>query len=83
MYDSLYTDVDDGTKCKIEKVLRSKIKFNMATVQKQVGSTDCGVFAVAFATSLAFGRSGFMPQQDRLRPHLQRCFEERYIQPFP
>jgi len=83
VYDSLYTDVDDNTKCKIEKVFGSRIKFNLARVRRQAGFTDCGAFAVAFATSLAFGRSNFMPQQDQLRPHLQRCFEERYIQPFP
>ena len=82
VYDSLYTDVDDNTKCKIEKVFGSRIKFNLARVRRQAGFTDCGAFAVAFATSLAFGRSNFMPQQDQLRPHLQRCFEERYIQPF-
>jgi len=37
---------------KIEKLFGSQIKFNMADVQKQVGFADCGVFAVAFATTV-------------------------------
>jgi len=76
VYDSLYTDVDDNANCKIEKVLESHIKFNMASVQRQIGVTDCGVFAIAVATSLAFGRSVFTIQQDRLHSHLQSCFEK-------
>jgi len=76
--------VDDNTKCKIEKALGSRVTFNMAIVPKQVGVTDCGAYAVAFATNLAFGIvSGFRFQQDRLRPHLQQCFEQRCIRPFP
>ena len=84
VYDSLYTDVDENTKCKIKKALGSRINFSMATVQRQVGVTDCGVYAVAFATNLAFGiESGFRFQQDRLHPHSQMCFEQRCICPFP
>ena len=84
VYDSLYTDVDENTKCKIEKALGSSINFSMATVQRQVGVTDCGVYAVTFVTNLAFGiESGFRFQQDSLRPHLQICFEQRCICPFP
>ena len=49
MYDSLYTDVDENTKCKIKKALGYRINFSMATVQRQVGVTDCGVYAVVFA----------------------------------
>ena len=71
------------TQCKIEKALGSRVTFTMATVQRQVGVTDCGAYAVAFATNLASGIvSGFRFQQDRLRPHLQQCFEQRCIHPF-
>jgi len=34
VYGSLYTDVDDNTKCKVKKVLGSHISFNMASVQR-------------------------------------------------
>ena len=84
VYDSLYTDIDEATKHKIEKVFGSSIICNLPDVQKQVGSTDCGLFAIAFATNLAFGkRSVFTFQQDYLRPHLKVCFEEKYINVFP
>ena len=48
-----------------------------------MGLTDCGLFAVAFATSLAFGQDVFEFQQDKLRSHLKVCFEEKYIRMFP
>ena len=83
VYDSLYTNVDDGTKRQVEKVFRSSVKFNLPSVQKQVGMTDCGLFAIAFATSLAFGSASVSFKQDSLRLHLQKCFEEKCIHPFP
>ena len=66
VYDSLYRDVDDGTQRKVEKVFGSPVKFNLPDVQKQEGVTDCGLFAIAFATSLAFDSTSVF----RLRLHL-------------
>lgn len=84
IYDSLYRDIDDATRRKIEKVFGSSITFHLPDVQKQVGFTDCGLFAIAFATNLAFGKtSKFEFQQDSLRPHLKACFEEKCIHIFP
>ena len=57
IYDSLYRDIDDATIRRIEKVFGSSITFNLPDVQKQVGFTDCGLFAIAFATNLAFGKN--------------------------
>ena len=58
VYDSLYSDQDEVTKCKVQRVLGSStgITFNFPNVQRQVGLTDCGLFAVAFATSLVLGQ---------------------------
>ena len=58
VYDSLYSDLDEVTKCKVQRVLGSStgITFNFPNVQRQVGLTDCGLFAVAFATSLVLGQ---------------------------
>lgn len=85
VYDSLYTDLDEVTKCKVETVFGSStsITINFPKVQKQVGLTDCGPFATAFATSLAFGQEIFEFQQDKLRSHLNVCFEQKYIETFP
>ena len=83
VYDLLYTNVDDGTKRKVEKVFGSCVKFNLTIVQKQVGVTDCGLFAIAFATSLAFGSASVSFKEDSLYLHSQKCFEEKSIHPFP
>ena len=65
---------------RLKRFWRSRIYFNMATVQRKVGVTDYRVYTVVLATKLAFGiESGFRFQQDRLHPHLQRCFEQRRI----
>lgn len=45
-----------------------------ADVQQQVGSTDCGIFAIAFALHLALGEdpSYFIFDQKMMRPHLMK-----------
>ena len=84
IYDSLYRDIDDATRRRIEKVFGSSITFNLPDVQKQVGFADCGLFAIAFATNLAFGKiSKFEFAQSSLRPHLKACCEEKCIHIFP
>ena len=85
VYDSLYSDLDEVTKCKVQRVFGSStgITFNFPNVQRQVELTDYGLFAVAFATSLAFGQDVFEFQQDKLRSHLKVCFEEKYMRMFP
>ena len=56
VYDSLFDDIDDGTKWKMEKTFASKIKLISCKVLKQKGLKDCGLFAVAFVTSIAYGQ---------------------------
>ena len=56
----------------------------MAT-QRQVGTDDCGIFALAFAYALA---SGHQPgslhfHQDKMRGHLRRCLELGRLDMFP
>ena len=62
IYDSipncaLYSD----TKSQIAAVLflidQKSIKVNFVDVQTQVGAADCGLFALAFATSLCVGQN--------------------------
>ena len=57
----------------------------MIDVQRQKGTCDCGLFAVAFATALA---NGIQPErlefeQDRMRKHLYRCFNQDALSMFP
>lgn len=83
VYDSLYNSVDDATKQRIETTFATKVKFVMPRVQKQEGYKDCGLFSIAFATHLAFGKTDFKIQQGRMRQHLIECFEKQHISVFP
>ena len=83
VYDSLYDRVDDATKKKIEKTFGSKVKFVVRIVQKQQGYKDCGLFSLAFATHLAFGKTRFEFKQDCMHQHLVECIEKQHISVFP
>ena len=56
MYDTLFNKVDFETKGVVKKMfaLKRPGDINMVSVQKQQGLKDCGVFAIAIMTSLAF-----------------------------
>ena len=53
--------------------------------QQQHESSDCGLFALAFASVLASGShpSGYRFQQKLLRHHLHMCLEQNTFQGFP
>ena len=58
VYDSAYTKWDGNLLSPLLKQFqcgRDSIKI-IDGVQKQTGSADCGLFAIAFATSIAFGK---------------------------
>ena len=91
IYDSLYDDVSAMGK---EKFL-SQIAYMLmptskcmtllwADMQKQTGTSDCGLFAIAAATSLCNDvlPQNCMWQQDRMREHLVRCIELGVMSPF-
>lgn len=54
-------------------------------VQLQKGSTDCGLFAVAFATSILLGDqpSSLQYKQKEMRGHLTDCLQNQLMIPFP
>ena len=81
--DSLYDSVDDATKLRVEKTFATKVKFVMPHVQKEKGYKDCGLFSIASATHLAFGKTDFKFQQGCMRQHLFECFEKQRIDVFP
>ena len=62
-----------GTSCDIQ----------MGESPKQQGGADCGVFAIATATSLAHGKQPGNFHQDALRLHLLGCFEKSLPSVFP
>ncbi|KAI9565306.1 hypothetical protein GHT06_009095 [Daphnia sinensis] len=53
--------------------------------QRQSNGYDCGVFAIAFATSLAFGEDPAIRMYDpkKLRPHFVQCMASGKLTPFP
>ena len=57
--------------------------LTMAEMSKQKGVNDCGVFAIAAATALAFDSDLLQVQQSRMREHLLICFERESMLPFP
>lgn len=77
VYDSMYTSIDSGIIQKIEDTFPdSDLTVALCPVQRQIGMKDCGLFALAFATSLAFGNS---PQSLSLCQFNQNSFREHYV----
>ena len=54
IYDSMYSTLDEETKEVIANLFHSATVKMMQT-QKQEGSKDCGLFAIAIATAIAYG----------------------------
>ena len=56
-------------------------------VQQQEGSSDCGLFALAFAVEIAFNglQTGIQSNfdQTRMREHFEKGLTEKVFQPFP
>ena len=92
IYDSLYADVSPSYKAKFLRQIAymlmatsSHITLQWAEVQKQKGTSDCGLFAIAAATSLCYG---VLPQycsweQEKMRDHLVTCFKRGDFTLFP
>ena len=52
---------------------------------KQLGNTDCGVFAIAYAIDVVSGNEPHKIRydQNRMREHLKHCLESGKLTPFP
>ncbi|XP_038069265.1 uncharacterized protein LOC119738441 [Patiria miniata] len=61
------------------------LEVRLPRMHRQRGSSDCGVFAVAYATEMAFQGNPELVvyEQKRLRRHLEACLECREMKPFP
>ena len=88
VYDSMYRSASSSLRRQVAALLatqESEIPLSFIDVQMQSGGSDCGLFAIAFATALCHGKSPgrFVFNQAAMRPHLLRCFEEGQISMFP
>ena len=62
-----------------------RFSLNVVDVSRQLGSVDCGLFAIAMATDIC---NGINPAsidyiQDSMRSHLVTSFEKQYLGSFP
>ncbi len=75
VYDSMYRF---GVKAQSATLEAKEITLNFMNVHIQAGGCDCGLFAIANATALAFGHSpgSFQYNQNKMRQHLFSCFQK-------
>ncbi len=54
-------------------------------VERQVGTADCGLFAIAFALTLCLGSDPYMKQynQKLMRNHFEMCVDNKQLLHFP
>ena len=88
IYDSMYGTLNLQTKkqiCAFWKPPLNQITFQMVNIQRQPNASDCGVFAIAGATELVYGKDPVLSYWDvtRMRSHLINCIEARTIECFP
>ena len=88
VYDSIYQSVNIKVKEQIASLLytqEKEIKLKCMNIQKQSGSNDCGIFAVANATLLSLGINPgkYLMNQGLMRSHLYECFIEGKMTIFP
>lgn len=78
----------DQTERQIASIIMTEeesICVEIINVQTQIGGSDCGLFSLAFATSLCAGVNPAEENyvQSKFRSHLFKCLESRKITPFP
>ena len=83
IFDSLYTSTDEETLKLILQLFGSDTKVEMVDCAKQLGGKDCGVFAIAIATSLASNKLSYSFDRAAMRCHLVKCCEKFELTPFP
>ena len=87
LYDSLFHDVisqevEDQTN---DLLGGNLVSLEFVPVQQQTNDSDCDVFAIAFAVSLALGTDPMHVTFDirRMRPHLAACLNDKKLNMFP
>ena len=86
IYDSLHTTTDEESTELVKNMFGTEDSFvNIPKIQIQMGGADCGLFAIAYITSLAHGDdpSVISYEQIKMRGHLIECFTKGKLIPFP
>jgi len=85
VYDTVYTTINKETKAVISYLYGPTASPRLVNISKQKGGADCGLFAIAIATTLALrldpAEITFL--QSILREHLVHCLENGNFSMFP
>ena len=88
MYNSLYSSCSSNVQKQIACLLKAErpnIELNFIDVYMQSRGSDCGAFAIAYATTLCLGKLPvkFVFNQTAMRQHLLKCLEMHHFTVFP
>jgi len=87
LYDSVHYKVSMSTEQAIVSLFKptSSIRIHVKNVAKQRGSSDCGIYAIAYCTLLVnkINPCSVVLQQIEMRHHLKLCLERGYFTMFP
>ena len=89
IFDSLMqTEVSTTVRRQLATVLhtlRPRMTMTKVRVQEQIGGSDCGLFAIAFAVALVNGQdpAALTFDQGAMRKHLRLCLQRKQLEPFP
>lgn len=80
VYDTVYSDIDEATKACLLRIFGSS-NYTMVSMPKQVGGLDCGVYAIAIITTLAYGKdpATIAFRQSTMRSHLVSCLDNQFL----
>ena len=75
VYDSIFDVVDNHTALLISNLFGSSAKPKAVKIPKQLGINDCGLYAIANAAALCFGKdpATLYFNQSLMRLHLVQC----------
>ena len=82
----MHNKPDESTIFLVARFLHSTenhICIKVMHVEKQTNSHDCGVYAIAFATSLMYGQDPTQLSYNELRKHIAGCVDAKSLTPFP
>ena len=90
VFDSVFCTLDDDTMRTVTNIFKhsgstNKPYVKMMKTQKQKGRDDCGTFSIAYATTIALGRSPAVLafHQSSMRAHLVQCFYNENLTMLP
>ena len=83
IYDSIFDTVDANTSNILKQLFGPKVQVVVNNDRKQVGTEDCGLFALANSVCLAEGGLPGNYDQSKMREHLVDCINNTSFTLFP